>query len=289
MIHCKNILVPIDFSTSSQDAARYAQAMALSFGARITLLHVLAPIQFEFALIPPQDDQLRGLLHERTTRTQSELNRFLAMELSGCAVERTLAEGRADKEIIACARDSRADMIIMPTHGYGPLRRFLIGSVTAKVLDEAGLPVWTGVHFPKTQRSVLHLKSVLCALDLGPTSDKVLAFASGLSGKFSARLNLLHATAKQGEHAGDYSDPNWRVASANRIKVRMEELQAAAGTNAEVILESGSIQEVVAEAAQRLEADTVIIGRSSPSDTFGRLRTHAYAIIRQSPCPVVSV
>ncbi len=289
MINCKNILVPIDFSPSSQDAARYAQAMARSFGARITLLHVLAPLEFEFAFIAPQDNQLRGLLHERTTRTQSELNRFLAAELSGCEVERTLAEGTADKEIIACARASSADMIIMPTHGYGPLRRFLIGSVTAKVLDEANLPVWTGVHFPKTERSVLHLKSVLCALDLGPTSEKVLAFASSLAGQCSARLTLLHVTAERGEAAGDYSDPNWRVSSANRLRVRMEELQAAAGTNAEIILESGSIQEVVAEAAQRLEADAVIIGRSNPSDTFGRLRTHAYAIIRQSPCPVVSV
>jgi nucleotide-binding universal stress UspA family protein len=289
MIDCKNILVPIDFSPASQSSARYAQTIARSFGARITLLHVLAPLESEFAFIEPQDDKLRGLLHERTSRTQSELDLFLAAELSGCEVERTLAEGRADKEIIACARDSRADMIIMPTHGYGPLRRFLIGSVTAKVLDEANLPVWTGVHFPKTERSVMQLTSVVCALDLGPASAKVLAFASSLCVRFSAKLTLLHAVAERGEDAGEYSDQNWRVSSANRLRVRMEELQAAAGTKAEIILESGSIQEVVAEAAQRLKADAVIIGRSHPSDAFGRLRTHAYAIIRQSPCPVVSV
>lgn len=60
-------------------------------------------------------------------------------------------------------------------------------------------------------------------------------------------------------------------------------------TNVGIILESGSIQQVVAEAAHRLEADVVVIGGSNPSETFGRLRTHPYAIIRQSPCPVVSV
>lgn len=128
MINCKNILVPIDFSPASQDAARYAQAMARSFG----------------------------------------------------------------------ARDSKADLIIMPTHGYGPFRRFLIGSVTAKVLDDADLPVWTGVHFSETEKSFLHLKSVLCALDLGSTSDKVVAFASRLSAQFSAKLTQLHVTAERG-------------------------------------------------------------------------------------------
>jgi len=289
MINCKNILVPIDFSAPSQDAARYAQAMARSFGARITLLHVLAPLEFEFAFIPPQDSQLQGLLHERTTRTQSELNRFLAAELAGNDVKRVLAEGRADKEIIACARANEADMIVMPTHGYGPLRRFLIGSVTAKVLDQATLPVWTGVHFPKTEESLLHLRSILCALDMGPSSENVLAFANSLAAQFSARLAVLHVTAERGEDAGDYADPNWRVASANRIRSRMEQLQRTVGTNVEMLMESGSIQKVLADAAQRLGADAVVIGRSSPTDTFGRLRTHAYAIIRQSPCPVVSV
>ncbi len=289
MIHCKNILVPIDFSSAGQDAARYAQAMARSFGARITLLHVLAPLEFEFAFIAPQDDQLRGLLHKRTTRTQSELNRFLAAELTGCKVEHVLAEGRPHQEIIACARSSQADMIIMPTHGYGPLRRFLIGSVTAKVLNEACLPVWTGVHFPKAGPGLLRVKRILCALDLGPGSSKLLAFASSLSEQFSAQFALLHVMAERGKDAEDDADPNWRVSSADRIRLRMKQIQEAVGTNVEMTLESGPIQEVVAAAARRLGADVVVIGRSSPSDTLGRLRTHAYAIIRHSPCPVVSV
>ncbi len=44
----------------------------------------------------------------------------------------------------------------MPTHGYGPFRRFILGSVTAKVLHDADCPVWTGVHLeeaPPIERS----------------------------------------------------------------------------------------------------------------------------------------
>jgi hypothetical protein len=46
---------------------------------------------------------------------------------------------------------------------------------------------------------------------------------------------------------------------------------------------------VVCAAAERLSAGLLVIGRGSASGGFGRLRTHAYALIRQSPCPVVSV
>jgi nucleotide-binding universal stress UspA family protein len=46
---------------------------------------------------------------------------------------------------------------------------------------------------------------------------------------------------------------------------------------------------VASRAAQAHNADLLVIGRGSAAGLFGRLRTNAYAIIRQSPCPVVSV
>jgi nucleotide-binding universal stress UspA family protein len=46
---------------------------------------------------------------------------------------------------------------------------------------------------------------------------------------------------------------------------------------------------VVCTAAERLGADVLVVGRGSAAGMFGRLRTNAYSIIRQSPCPVVSV
>jgi hypothetical protein len=56
-----------------------------------------------------------------------------------------------------------------------------------------------------------------------------------------------------------------------------------------VVLEAGEAARVICSAAARLGAGTVIIGRGSAAGDFGRLRTNSYAIIRQSPCPVVSV
>jgi nucleotide-binding universal stress UspA family protein len=66
-------------------------------------------------------------------------------------------------------------------------------------------------------------------------------------------------------------------------------LQASSGAGADVLLESGEPAETICDAAARLKSDVLVIGRGSAAGVFGRLRTNAYAIIRQSPCPVVSV
>jgi nucleotide-binding universal stress UspA family protein len=47
--------------------------------------------------------------------------------------------------------------------------------------------------------------------------------------------------------------------------------------------------EVVALVTQELNADLLVIGRASPSEFLGRLEMTEYSIIRQSPCPVISV
>ena len=61
----------------------------------------------------------------------------------------------------------QADLILMPTHGHGPFRRLLLGSVTSKVLHDAECPVWTGVHENKDRPAEpMTLKHVVCAVDL---------------------------------------------------------------------------------------------------------------------------
>ncbi len=56
--------------------------------------------------------------------------------------------------ITAFAHTQGVDLIMMPTHGYGPFRRLLLGSVTAKVLHDAECPVWTAVHMAKAPHRV---------------------------------------------------------------------------------------------------------------------------------------
>ena len=69
----------------------------------------------------------------------------------------------------------------------------------------------------------------------------------------------------------------------------MKRFEKTAGIEADIVLEAGEAAKIVCAAADRIGADSLVIGRGSAAGGFGRLRTHAYAMIRQSPCPVVSV
>jgi nucleotide-binding universal stress UspA family protein len=165
----------------------------------------------------------------------------------------------------------------MPTHGYGPFRRFILGSNTAKVLHDADCPVWTGVHMEDAPTAPsIAVRNVLCAVDLGQQSSKTLFWAARLAQEFGARLTLLHVTA---------CGPGINQAASEELR----RLQGFVGSEADLETETGEPARVICAAAERLKADVLVIGRGSAAGVFGRLRTNAYAIIRQSPCPVVSV
>ena len=57
----------------------------------------------------------------------------------------------------------------------------------------------------------------------------------------------------------------------------------------DLVVEHGEVPAVVKSAAESVNADLAVIGRHHGSGVLGRLRAHAYAIVRESPCPVLSV
>jgi nucleotide-binding universal stress UspA family protein len=150
--------------------------------------------------------------------------------------------------------------------------------------------VLTGVHLeegPVLEPSPLH--KVLCAVDLGPQSEKVVRWADQMAQEFQGELVVVHAMSLGETHSEEMFDPEWRVALEERVREKLNDLLTGLSTKATIVAESGNPAEVVNSAAQRFQSDLAVIGRSEAAGMFGRLRTNAYSIIRQSPCPVVSV
>jgi nucleotide-binding universal stress UspA family protein len=289
MFSVARILVPIDFSARSTGAARYAEALADHYGSTVTLVHVLPPPHYEFTALEGGAIALGEWYGTRKDNVQEELDKHLQEHLPDLKAERILLEGDPARRIVEYA-DKNTDLIVMPTHGYGPFRRFVLGSVTAKVLHDAQCPVWTGVHMEETPEvDKIHFKNVMVAVDLGPESEKALRWAMEFATTQEAKLWLAHAMPNLEGRAGEYFDPNWRGFLRRQATERLEELQKTAGSKAEVVVEYGDVPYVVDELAKKHSADLLVIGRGSVAGMFGRLRANAYAIIRQSPCPVVSV
>ncbi|MBS1982904.1 MAG: universal stress protein [Bdellovibrionales bacterium] len=290
MFSMAKILLPVDFSQRSVGAARYAEALSEQYGAEVSMVHVIPPPHYEFASMEAGSTALAELYVNRKAALEEECRNFLQEELPRFNPNRVLLEGDPAREVVQMAHDGGYNLIVMPTHGYGPFRRFILGSVTAKVLHDADCPVWTGVHLEDAPPvEAIHFDTVLAAVDLGTQSELALAWAAQFACNAKAKLVVVHATPNLEGRTGEYFDPDWRRYLAQQAEQGVADLQMRVGTKAETLIEPGDPPHVVEGAARRFGASVVVIGRGSASGVFGRLRANAYSIIRQSPCPVVSV
>jgi nucleotide-binding universal stress UspA family protein len=270
----------VDFSERSAGAARYAKSLAQHFQSELTLLHVLTPPQYEFGALDIGGSMIAELYQDRAGIAAKELDAFLAGELASLNLRRVVIDGDPATKIVEYAHERGIGVIVMPTHGYGPFRRFILGSNTAKVLHDADCPVWTGVHLEEAPAAGIPIRRVLCAVDLGGHTSKTIEWAAWFSCAYRARLTILHVPTPHPD-----ADDSLRRAALQDL----ERLRGDAGTAAELVVESGEVAAVICGHAAREQTDLLVIGRGSAAGVFGRLRTNAYAIIRQSPCPVVSV
>lgn len=286
MLPMAKILLPVDFSERSTGAAHYALALARRFDSELTMLHVLAPPPYELGGL----EALGGAYSTTPEQAQQDLETFLKNEMDVLRVRRLVLEGDPARRIIELAHAERMNLIVLPTHGYGPFRRFILGSTTAKVLHDADCPVWTGAHLEAAAFDASPgFRHVLCALDLGPQSNAALCWAAQMAAAFQARLSIVHATPPLEAGPARYFDPQWRVEMASRARQDIENLKEKMGVQAEVLVDTGEAHKLVAGIAADKQADLLVIGRSTAKGIIGRLRAVAYAIVRESPCPVVSV
>jgi nucleotide-binding universal stress UspA family protein len=279
------LLVPIDFSDRSVGAARYARMLAEHYGSEILLVHVVVPPHYEFGSLEIGGSMLTELYTARTAQVEKDLAEFAGAELAGTNVRPTVLEGEPARRIVEFAHEEHVGLIVMPTHGYGSFRRFILGSITAKVLHDANCPVWTGVHLEETPPvEALELEHILCAVDLGVLTVRTLSWATALQRRFGSRLTVAYAPTytPEGPSGG-------REAIEARVRNALAEAAGEHPCPADVSIETGDPPKVICGMAARLRCGLLVIGRGSAAGVFGRLRTNAYAIIRQAPCPVVSV
>jgi nucleotide-binding universal stress UspA family protein len=282
MISVKRILFPVDMSEQSRRAAPFVKAMAKRFQAEVALLYV---IDLPVSMYGPPEAAWGLLMSGEQFREdrEAEFEAFLEDELAGIPLVRDIAEGDAATQIDCYARTKKVDLIMMPTHGYGTFRRLLIGSVTAKILHDAKCPVWTGVHISEpVERDAQRCKRIVCAVDTNQKDAKVIQWAEELAKQRGSELILVHAIPAA--HAGD----NVRDELFKSARDAMDKELDEAGLALEVALHGGKPEHVVRDAVMDRDADLVIVGRGV-DHALGRLRSNAYAIIRESPCPVISV
>jgi universal stress protein A len=134
-----NILVPVDFSDNSLPAMKYAGTLARQFDASVTLLHVVEPAPFisDLRNVPNtlSDEEVEARAHHELA--------LLIEEQADASIQtkEVVRRGKAFDAIVKTAKQLKADLIVISTHGYTGLKHTLLGSTAERVVRHAGCPV----------------------------------------------------------------------------------------------------------------------------------------------------
>ena len=145
MIALKRILVPTDFSECSDAALKYGRALNETFGATLHLLHVVQDPYTQPWAAEAFPTPLGEMLVQWETQARQRLATLLPEGDRTGAVIATIV-GSPFYEIVRYATEQQIDLIVIGTHGRGPLGHMLLGSVAEKVVRKAPCPVLTVRH-----------------------------------------------------------------------------------------------------------------------------------------------
>ena len=144
MLTLKTVLVPTDFSDASESALRYGKAMAEKFGASLHVVHVMEDLLAHAWAAEVYVSSMPQLRDEIEKESRQRLGALLTDgERKAFRAETALLAGNPFLEIVRYAKAHDVDLIVMGTHGRGPIAHMLLGSVAEKVVRKSPCPVLT--------------------------------------------------------------------------------------------------------------------------------------------------
>lgn len=133
----ERILIPTDGSQPARDAAETGMDLAVEQGATVHILYVVTPIHAGEG----GTGQVIEAMRDAGERTVSELAE--EAEARGLEVATQVTMGTPHQHILEYAETNDIDVVVMGTHGRTGLGRYLLGSVTEKVVRLSDVPVLT--------------------------------------------------------------------------------------------------------------------------------------------------
>lgn len=190
MFPFRKIIFPVDYSAPCEAIVPHVKEMVQRFSADLTLVHAYGAEALAYSELSITDPELAD---DARAHEERRLHEFALEAFPGQHVESFAEVGEAGSLTHKVVQHQGTDLVMLPTHGRGPIRRFLLGSVTAKVLHDVSGAVWTGTgatladHAPR-----IPYKSVLCALNYGDEPKE----SSGLGRRLHANTKLNYGSSR---------------------------------------------------------------------------------------------
>lgn len=199
-IEPKNILCAVDFSDFSHLILSYGRALASEFDARLYLCHVVS----DMVMLSSHGQAFiasEQVAKERMENGQAHLE-TLAKE-HGIEGEIILASGHPADEVTRICLEKSIDLVIVATHGGSGIKRFLIGSVTDRLVKTLVCPLLVlqarEDHLSFQKNFNIPMKRILVGCDFSLGSGLAFDYGLSLAQEFQAELHLVHVI-KPGKH-----------------------------------------------------------------------------------------
>jgi nucleotide-binding universal stress UspA family protein len=295
----QQILVPIDFSRPSLKAMPYALAISRQFGANVHLLHISdvaqqPPPTLLTLPVVPQSEWNRRLMN----RLQVLAKKYRANGNVSALEPRT---GTAYEEICFVARELKADLIVVATHGYTGYKRMYLGSTAERVVQHSPCPVLVVRHHlgrgnggtDLRTETGFALNKILVPTDFSECSLMAFEYALQLARDFDAELRLVHVINPHAYPFGDEYvalDPAQLLRETEYAKQKqLRSMATKARTRYTVRVIHGSPAAEICNAANE-DADLIVIsthGRSGIGHVLiGSVAEH---VVRYAHSPVLVI
>jgi nucleotide-binding universal stress UspA family protein len=288
-IAVKNILYLADFSEPSEAALPFAAAIAREFGATIHALHVLIPTPAVYTV----PDAAASILEAEEETAQAGMARVDA-QLTGVPHVTSVVRGVGvwpvfEQQIV----ESKADLIVLGTHGRTGAQKWLLGSVAEEVFRRSEVPVLTiGPLVPSGVHNGAHFRRVLFATDFTPESLAAAPHAISLAEENEGRLILLHVLPEPRSQEG-IRPSGTSVANAMFELYELVPREAEVWCRPEAVVEHGEPAERILWAAGERDADLIVLGVRGAAGRLGAAthlgKTTAHKIVAHAKCPVLTV
>ncbi len=280
----RNVLIANDFSRCSSAALQFGLELVKTYSATAWIVCVVPNDAYLLAgpevYVNARDVMLRDLEELRAELKRSHPG------LSDQTCHLYLLEGEVAGSILEFAHKKEVDLIVLGTHGRRGFGKALLGSVAERVFRHSPVPVLTlGPAVCHRETGKLH--SILAAADFTPASQQAVRYAAALARAHQARLTLLHVLAPaQLRHLPD------QAAVEHGIELRVAELlgREGGGPNCSIRIATGQVTRSILQVANEEAADLLVMGVRPSTGALDRLVIpHAYEVVRDSPCPVLTL
>jgi nucleotide-binding universal stress UspA family protein len=257
------ILFPIDFSNRSMLAARHVKTWADRFGAILSTVHVVDPKAFGHG---EYDEFIYNDLSHVVAKRAADLQHFSDHYLGENVARPTVLIGSAASQIEYFAKHEKVDLIMLPrTHQSIGARLLLRDSLAATILERSAASVWMTEHVETADNSTIH--SILCSvhferdLTLDAQNHRILQKVLALASAFQAKVTFLNVIDRREEdttrHPGD-------SIGSSGIGPWLTHARGQLGNGVEFLRQTGDVVSAITDAAKRVAADLVVVGRTRP-------------------------